>query len=101
MAQTIKVTTQTEQGDDAPNIVAFRVGQLEQRFDKFEDKLDDLASNFATIVYVDKAIADISTNLGSRIAKLESINGWVIKIVLTSVLLGLLGLLGLTAKGML
>lgn len=35
--------------DDTQPVVAFRVGQLEKRFDIFEAKLDNLGGNFVTI----------------------------------------------------
>ena len=35
--------------DDTQPVVAFRVGQLEMRFDIFEAKLDNLGGNFVTI----------------------------------------------------
>lgn len=35
--------------DDSPAVVAFRVGQLEKRFDSFDQKLDNLGGNFVTI----------------------------------------------------
>ena len=35
--------------DDTQPVVAFRVGQLEKRFDTFEAKLDNLGGNFVTI----------------------------------------------------
>lgn len=35
--------------DDSQPVVAFRVGQLEKRFDTFEYKLDSLGGNFVTL----------------------------------------------------
>ena len=35
--------------DDSPAVVAFRVGQLEKRFDSFDEKLDNLGGSFVTV----------------------------------------------------
>lgn len=46
---TIQQETIVPTTDDTQPVVAFRVGQLEKRFDSFEAKLDNLGGNFVTI----------------------------------------------------
>lgn len=60
--------------DDTPAVVAFRVGQLEKRFDTFEAKLDNFGGNFVTIEFVKELKKEADTEhkaFDSRLAKLE------------------------------
>lgn len=93
--KTQTIIKETSDVDDT-KVVAFRVGQLEHRFDKFEEKLDTLVNNFATVSYVDKEVTALST----RITKLENLNTWITKIILGAVLLSLLSLIGLKIGGL-
>ncbi len=46
--KTVEKTTTENDTDDAPHVVAYRVGKLEERFDRFEDQLDMLGNGFAS-----------------------------------------------------
>ena len=60
--------------DDAPAVVAFRVGQLEKRFDDFDKKLDNLGGNYVTTDFIKglKEEADVEHAMFlKRLGKLE------------------------------
>lgn len=99
----VKVMTEVEapllepadSGDDAPNVVAYRVKQLEGAvvdmgntiklgLKEHNDKLDKLANNFATKTEVD--------DVAKRVSSLESDRRWLVYMVFGSVLMALLSL---------
>lgn len=101
---TQEITTMPTQ-DDAPAVVAFRVGQLEKRFDTFESKLDNLGGNFVTIETLremklnadseHKAFHDSITAIESKMTSyplIEKIVFTAVGIVLVTVLGAIIGL---------
>lgn len=77
----INKETEVAAQDDAPHVVAYRVGRLEDRFDKFEDKLDLLANQFATIAYVDRAVGQAQEDC----TKAAAVNGAAVARVSTDI----------------
>lgn len=103
--------TQDNDTDDQPNVVAYRVGQVEQALKDFrKEVLDELKNvnsgllNLATTTYVDHAVTTVEKNfqaadknLDDRVKNIENLIEWGWKIVVGLVLIGLLALLGLNA----
>jgi hypothetical protein len=80
--------------DEAPNIVAYRVGQLEQAvkdgFKSHNDKLDELVNNFASVT-------DLK-NVSDRVSDLENDRKWLIRLVVGAVVFAVLSLIGVGFK---
>lgn len=86
--------------DDTPAVVAFRVGQLEKRFDSFDNKLDNLGGSFVTTDMMRDArlIAENEhKEFNERILKVETkVTSYPLieKIVFTAVGIVLISVLG-------
>lgn len=85
--------------DDSPNVVAYRVGELEktvaQGFLTIHNKLDELRDGFVSHEQLDehqKKADLIHAEQGRRIKKLEDNNAWVVRLVLTAVILSILAI---------
>lgn len=80
--------------DNAPNIVAYRVGQLEDAvrigFKEHNEKLDQLVTNFAT--------NDTVAGIDIRVTSLESDRKWLVRLVVGAVVFAVLALIGVGFK---
>lgn len=123
--QTVTKETTVSAADESPNVVAYRVGQLEntqkEGFKALAESigsLDAKLSSLATTAYVDRVVKDAKEEneaaLASsdkvsgiahksnvaRIEKLENIINRIAWIVIGTVLLGVLSAIGLKIYGM-
>lgn len=82
------------QADDHPDVIAYRVGQLERSqaegFARLEAKLDVMNNNLVTVGQLDAAKEEAKTvhrEINKKIAKLEEWNTWAVRIVLGAVII--------------
>lgn len=105
MKQTL-ITEEPVEPNDHPNVLAYRVGQLEKAttagFDQtardfagLHAKLDTLRDGFVSHEQMAEAIKQgdlVHADFEKRISKLEDWNSWGVRIVLGAVFLAVLGL---------
>lgn len=99
MARSKKVeeTVTIADPDNAPTVIAYRVGQLEKKMDAgfiaVHEKLDGLKDGFVGHQefedYKKQAIV-IHSGMQARIAKLEGWQTWLIRLVLAAVILSIM-----------
>lgn len=90
--QTVK--TEIQDPDNAPGVIAYRVGQLEQTvkqgFKDHNDKLDGLINGFATKEEMATVKADVES--------LKADRKWLVRLVVGAVVFAILALVGLGFK---
>jgi hypothetical protein len=93
------VTEESVEPNNHPNVLAYRVGQLEKTvnegFITLHSKLDTLRDGFVSHEQMAEAIKQsdiVHADFERRISKLEGWNSWGAKIVLGTVFLAILGL---------
>lgn len=93
MKQTL-ITEEPVEPNDHPNVLAYRVGQLESAvksgFQEHNDKLDKIVNSFAS--RGDVMAIDV------RVTSLESDRKWLARLVIGAVIFALLALVGVGLK---
>jgi hypothetical protein len=88
------VTEESVEPNDHPNVLAYRVGQLESAvkagFAEHNDKLDNIVNSFASK-------SDV-TAVDVRVTSLESDRKWLARLVIGAVVFSLLALIGIGFK---
>jgi hypothetical protein len=95
------VTEESVEPNDHPNVLAYRVGQVEKAviglesttkegFQEHNDKLDKIVNTFAS----KGDVVAIST----RVTSLESDRKWLVRLVMGSVVFAVLALIGVGLK---
>lgn len=96
--QTMTVETDGEQPNDTPNVVAYRVGELEKitaiGLREVRDELVNLKNHFVT--HADLEAVKTQHNIEHRsitddISDLQNWNNWFVKIVLFAVIAAVIG----------
>ena len=85
--QVTKHTQQIAEVATASAVIARDIGYMRNEIDKMVQKIDQLSKTFATKESVE--------HLADRVNSIEIIKDWIIKIIVGSVIVGLLALLGL------
>lgn len=93
--------------DDAPNVVAYRVGELEKTLKAgllaLHGKLDELRDGFVSHEQLAEAVKQgdlVHTDQERRISKLERWNEWLVRLVVGAVILAILALALNTKTGL-
>jgi hypothetical protein len=88
------VTEESVEPNDHPNVLAYRVGQLESAvkagFAEHNDKLDNIVNSFASK-------SDV-TAVDVRVTSLESDRKWLVRLVMGAVIFAMLALIGVGLK---
>lgn len=92
------IFSETAPADNEPTVVAYRMGQLEKRFDQFETKLDDMRTGLVEEREFSEAKLEAKVEhdrLWAEIKAAKDWGRWAIRIIGAALIAGILTAIGL------